>query len=340
MEIGIDSFAAQTVDPDGRPNKTASERINELIEEIVCADRAGVDTFGVGEHHRAEFLDSSPTTILAAGAARTERIRLTSAVTVLSADDPVRVFQRFATLDLISRGRAEIVAGRGSFTEAFPLFGHDVSDYDSLFAEKLELLLAIREHTEVHWSGEHRAPLTGQGVFPRPLQTRLPIWLGTGGTPASFARAGALGLPVMVAVIGGDFRRFRPRVDLYRETGEAAGFPPTQLRVGVHAFGYVGSTAQEARDVFYPGWQRMMTALARERGFPRPSRGGFDAACGPEGPYLVGDAQAVAEKVLYVDEVFGGVDRLTIQMTNTMVSHEEMIRGIDALGKEVKPMVH
>ena len=340
MEIGIDSFAARTIDPDGTPNRSASERVNDLIEEIVRADRAGLDVFGVGEHHRAEFLDASPTTILAAAAARTENIRLTSAVTVLSADDPVRVFQRFATLDLISRGRAEIVAGRGSFTEAFPLFGLALSDYDELFEEKLELLLEIRENPEVHWSGKHRPPLTGQGVFPRPLQARLPIWLGTGGTPGSFVRAGTLGLPVMVAVIGGDFRRFRPLLDLYREAGETAGFSSEQLRVGVHAFGYVGQTAQEARDIFYPGWEHMMSAIGRERGYRPPSRAQFEAACGPGGPYLVGDARSVAERIVYVDEVLGGVERINIQMTNVMVSHEHMLGGIDALGAEVVPLVN
>src|SRR5271165_6583607 len=225
MEIGIDSFAAAIPSPRTGLRPTGAERLQNLVEEIELADQAGVDAFGVGEHHRAEFLDSAPVVILAAAAARTKRIRLSSAVTVLSADDPVRVFQQYATLDLISGGRAEIVAGRGSFIEAFPLFGLDLSDYDSLFAEKLDLLLKIREKTNVHWSGEHRAPLTGQGIYPRPLQNPLPVWLGVGGTPQSFARAGMLGLPLMVAIIGGEPHRFRPLIDLYYEAGKRAGHP-------------------------------------------------------------------------------------------------------------------
>src|SRR5712672_3814317 len=233
MEIGVDSFVAATVDAAGRAIDPA-RHLSELLEAIMLADEVVLDLFGIGEHHRREFLDSAPTMILAAAAARTRNIRLTSAVTVLSAADPVRVFQEFATLDLLSQGRAEIVAGRGSFIESFPLFGLKLEDYDSLFAEKLDLFLKIRENEHVHWSGKHRAALTGQGVYPRPVQNPLPIWLGVGGTPQSFARAGALGLPLMVAIIGGEPRRFRPLIDLYRETGTRHGFAAEQLKGGVH----------------------------------------------------------------------------------------------------------
>ncbi|CAM3819260.1 LLM class flavin-dependent oxidoreductase [Deinococcus frigens] len=340
MQIGIDSFAAVVADPQTGEMLPPADRLSHLLEEIEAADRAGIDVFGIGEHHRPEYLDSAPTLILAAAAARTQRIRLTSAVTVLSADDPVRVFQDFATLDLLSRGRAELVVGRGSFVEAYPLFGLDLHDYDSLFAEKLELLLKIRDETHVHWSGQHRAALTGQGIYPRPLQQKLPIWLGVGGTPQSFVRAGMLGLPLMVAVIGGDFRQFRPLVDLYRQAGARAGFAPEQLQVGVHAFGFVGETNGAAADAFWPGYQRLFTTIGRERGWQPPTREQFDAACGPTGPYLIGDPQAVAEKVRYIDSVLGGVSRLTFQMTNVLLPHAEMLRGIERLGTQVAPLVH
>src|SRR5467141_179614 len=244
MHIGIDSFAAAFTEDS--LSISASDRLQNLIEEIALADKIGLDVFGVGEHHRREFLDSAPPVILAAAAARTRKIRLTSAVTVLSATDPVRIFQEFATLDLLSRGRAEMVVGRGSSIEAFPLFGFRLEDYDSLFAEKLDLLLKIRENEHVHWSGRYRPALTGQGVYPRPVQQPLPIWLGVGGTPQSFARAGALGLPLMVAIIGGEPRRFRPLIDLYRETGRQHGHSVDQLKVGLHMLGYVGDTTQEA----------------------------------------------------------------------------------------------
>src|SRR3989440_3023833 len=252
MEIGVDSFAAAIGD-DGTAGPPA-ERLRDLLEQIEHADEVGLDVFGIGEHHRKEYLDSAPTVILGAAAARTRRIRLTSAVTVLSAADPVRVFQEFATLDLISRGRAEMVVGRGSFIEAFPLFGLNLDDYDSLFAEKLELLLRIRQNEHVRWSGEHRPPLTGQGVYPRPLQDPLPIWVGVGGTPESFARAGVLGLPLMVAIIGGQTRRFRPLVDLYKKAARRAGFSPDKLKVGMHSLGYVAETSQQAADEFFPGY--------------------------------------------------------------------------------------
>src|SRR5437764_11299119 len=262
MQIGIDSCAA-AFDENSRAVNPA-ERLRQLIEQIVHADEVGLDAFWVGVHHRRDFLDSAPAVILGAAAARTQRIRLTSAVTVLSAEDPVRAFQNFATLDLLSRGRAEMIVGRGSSIEAFPLFGFRLEDYDALFAEKLDLLLNIREHEHVQWSGKFRAALTGQGVYPRPLQNPLPIWLGVGGTPQSFARAGALGLPLMVAIIGGEPRRFRPLIDLYRETGKRFGHSPDRMRVGVHALGYVARTTQEATDDFFPGYARAVASVAKE----------------------------------------------------------------------------
>src|SRR5437773_3440636 len=262
MEIGVDSFVAATVDASGRAVDPA-RHLSELLEAIALADEVGLDVFGIGEHHRREFLDSAPTVILAAAAARTRRIRLTSAVTVLSAADPVRVFQEFATLDLLSEGRAEMVVGRGSSIEAFPLFGYRLEDYDSLFAEKLELLLKIRDNEHVTWSGKHRAALSGQGVYPRPMQDPLPIWLGVGGTPASFARAGALGLPLMVAIIGGETRRFRPLIDLYREAGARAGHSPDRLKVGVHSLGYVAATTRPAADDVFPRYAQVGRASCR-----------------------------------------------------------------------------
>ena len=274
MQIGIDSFAA-AYDESSRA-VSPSERLRNLVEQIEHADQVGLDVFGIGEHHRQEYLDAAPAVILGAAAARTRRIRLTSAVTVLSAADPVRVFQQFATLDLLSEGRAEMVVGRGSSIEAFPLFGYRLEDYDSLFAEKLDLLLKIRDHEHVHWSGRHRPALTGQGVYPRPVQNPLPIWLGVGGTPQSFARAGALGLPLMVAIIGGEPRRFRPLIDLYRETGQRYGHSPDVLKVGVHALGYVAETTQEAADEFFPGYARAVTDVGKERGWPPVTRAGFD----------------------------------------------------------------
>jgi len=333
MQIGIDSFAASG------GGISPAERLKNLIAEIELADQAGLDVFGIGEHHRSEYLDSAPAVILAAAASRTKRIRLTSAVTVLSAADPVRVFQQFATLDLISGGRAEIVAGRGSFTEAFPLFGLDLGDYDSLFEEKLELLLKIRAGEKVSWSGRHRPALDGQGVYPRPLQNPLPVWIGVGGTPESFVRAGALGLPLMVAIIGGEPRRFRPLVDLYREAGVKAGHTPEALRVGIHSIGFVGNTDREAADDFYPGYARAFTQIGRERGWPPTTRAHFDAGRGPLGALLVGEPEAVAEKILKVNESLGGLVRLNFQMTVAALSHAKMMRAIELLGSRVAPMV-
>src|SRR5712672_1232348 len=339
MQIGIDSFAAAISDPATGLTLSPVERMHHLLEEIELADRVGLDVFGIGEHHRAEFLDSAPVVILSAAAARTENIRLTSAVTVLSASDPVRVFQEFATLDLISRGRAEIVAGRGSFVESYPLFGLRLEDYDSLFAEKLDLLLAIRENTHVHWSGKHRAPLTGQAVYPRPLQNPLPIWIGVGGTPESFARAGMLGLPLMVAIIGGEPRGFRPLIDLYRKAGRRAGHPAEKLIVGLHSVGFLGDTTKQAADDFYPGYAYTFTEIGKERGWPPTTRAQFDAVRGPTGALLIGDAETVAEKILYDNDVLGGISRITFQMGVSTLPHQKMLRAIEILGTRVAPVV-
>lgn len=339
MQIGIDSFAAAIADPVTGATLSPSDRLRNLIDEIVLADEVGLDVFGIGEHHRAEYLDSAPTIILAAAAARTKRIRLSSAVTVLSAADPVRVFQEFATLDLLSQGRAEIVAGRGSFVEAYPLFGLQLEDYDSLFVEKLDLLLALREETHVRWSGRHRPALTGQGVYPRPLQAQLPIWVGVGGTPASFARAGALGLPLMVAIIGGDPRQFAPLVALYRESGARAGHAPEALKVGLHCIGFVGDTTALAADDFFPGYASAFTKIGRERGWPRATRAQYDAVRGPRGALLIGDPETVAEKILSVNEALGGIARLQFQMTVATLPHDKMMHAIELLGTRLAPLV-
>src|ERR1700720_2786471 len=338
MQIGVDSFVAATVDAAGRAVDPA-RHLSELLEAITLADEVGLDVFGIGEHHRREFLDSAPTMILAAAAARTRRIRLTSAVTVLSAADPVRVFQEFATLDLLSNGRAEIVAGRGSFIEAFPLFGLDLDDYDSLFAEKLDLLLNIREHTHIHWSGKHRAALTGQGVYPRPLQNPLAVWLGVGGTPGSFVRAGMLGLPLMVAIIGGEPHRFRPLIESYREAGRRAGHPAEKLTVGLHSIGFLADTTQQAADDFYPGYAHTFTEIGKERGWPPTTRAQFDAVRGPTGALLIGDAETVAKKILYDNEVLGGISRITFQIGVSTLPHHKMMRAIEILGTQVAPIV-
>lgn len=339
MEIGVDSFVAATIDRKTARAIEPARHLRELLEAIILADEVGLDVFGIGEHHRAEFLDSAPTIILAAAASGTSQIRLTSAVTVLSAADPVRMFQEFATLDLLSNGRAEMVVGRGSFIEAFPLFGLDLNDYDSLFAEKLELLLQIRKQTHVHWSGKHRASLNGEGIFPRPLQDPLPVWLGVGGTPASFARAGALGLPLMVAIIGGEHRRFRPLIDLYREAGLRADHPREQLKVGIHSLGYVAENFTTAADDFFAGYAESFTAIGKERGWPPVTRAHFDAQLGPTGALLVGDPAMVVEKILRVNESLGGVSRLTFQMSVAALPHAKMMRAIEILGTKVRPMV-
>ena len=338
MEIGVDSFAAMFSANNSKAINDV-DAMAQLLDRIVYADKMGLDIFGIGEHHRKGFLDSAPTLILAAAAARTERIRLTSAVMVLSAADPVRVFQSFATLDLISRGRAEMVVGRGSSIEAFPLFGYDLQDYDDLFAEKLDLLLKIRGNEFITWSGKFRPALKNLPVYPRPLQDPIPIWLGVGGTPESFIRAGTLGLPLMVAIIGGETHRFRPLVDLYREAGKKAGHRPDQLKVGMHSLGYVANTTQQALDEFYPGYAEAMTKVGKERGWPPMTRNRFEAQIGPEGALLVGGVDEVAAKILRHANALGGITRLTFQMDTAEVPHEKLMQAIELIGTQIKPLV-
>ena len=338
MKVGIDSFAAVTLDGAGAPIN-APGAMQQLLERIERADEVGLDVFGIGEHHRAEFLDSAPAVILAAAASRTSRIRLSSAVTVLSAADPVRVFQEFATLDLISGGRAEIVAGRGSFSEAFPLFGLDFEDYDSLFSEKLDLLLRIRDEQHLVWKGKHRAPLNGQGIYPRPVQKQLPIWLGVGGTPASFARAGTLGLPLAVAIIGGETHRFAPLVELYRQAGRRAGHTPDKLQVGLHSLGYVAPTGEAATSDYFPGYARTFTRIGKERGWPPVTRAAFNAQTGAKGALLVGSPEEIAQKIARHSQALGGVSRVTFQMDNADLSHEKLLQSIELIGTRVAPLL-
>jgi probable LLM family oxidoreductase len=339
MEVGIDSFAAITAS-DNSERLSSTQVITELLERIEQADSYGLDVFGIGEHHRKEFLDSAPAVILAAAAARTKRIRLTSAVTVLSAADPVRVFQNFATLDLVSQGRAEMVVGRGSFIESFPLFGLNLQDYDDLFAEKIELLLQIRANEVVNWSGQFRPPLKNQSVYPRPLQNPIPIWLGVGGTPESFIRAGMLGLPLMVAIIGGETHRFRPLIDLYRQAGKEAGHSPEKLKVGLHSLGYVANTTEEAIADYYPGYAEMFTRIGKERGWPPVTRAGFESQRGPLGAFLVGSPEEVAAKIIRHSNALGGITRLSFQMDNAGLSHKKLMQAIKLIGKKVKPLVN
>jgi probable LLM family oxidoreductase len=334
MQVGIDSFAAWD---DAGMSVSPSERLRKLVKQIEYADQIGLDVFGIGEHHRREFLDSAPAVILAAAAARTQRIRLNSAVTVLSAADPVRVFQEFATLDLLSQGRAEMVVGRGSSIEAFPLFGFRLEEYDSLFEEKLDLLLNIRDNEHVYWSGKYRPRLDGQGVYPRPLQNPLPIWRGVGGTPESFVRAGSLGLPLMVAIIGGETRRFRPLIDLYREAGRQAGHSPDKLKVGIHSLGYIAESTQEAVNDFFPGYAHTMTEIGKERGWPRMTRGSFDAQRNSQGALLVGDPEEVVEKIIRHSKALGGISRITFMMNPASLPHAKLMRATKLIGTRVAP---
>ena len=336
MQIGVDSFVATAK---GGPTGDAT-RVQELLEQIELADQVGLDVFGIGEHHRPDYVSSAPAVLLAAAAARTTRIRLASAVTVLSSDDPVRVFQQFATVDLISQGRAEIIVGRGSFIESYPLFGYDLDDYDALFAEKLDLLLKIRGETQVHWSGRHRAALVGQGVYPRPLQNPLPIWIGVGGTPESVVRAARLGLPLMVAIIGGQPAQFRGLIDLYRETRRRADPAAEPLAVGIHFIGFLADTTSQAQETFWPAYRDAFGRIGRERGWPPPIRAQFDAQCSPAGALLVGDSEAVAKKILAEYESLGGFSRTTILLDNRVLTHREILRAIELLGTRVAPLVN
>ena len=338
IELGIYSFGEATPDPRSGEVISAQERLGRLLEEIELADRVGLDVFGVGEHHRAEFVVSSPAVVLAAAAARTKRIRLTSAVTVLSSDDPVRVFQDFATLDLISGGRAEIMAGRGSFTESFPLFGYDLADYDSLFEAKLELLLRIREGVRVTWPGGHRPAIDNLPVYPRPLQDPLPVWIAVGGNPESVVRAGSLGLPLALAIIGGEPRRFVPLVDLYRRAARAAGHDPAMLAVSINSHGLIEEDSQRAADDAFAAYSYVMAKIGRERGWAPPTRAQFDAERGPGGANLVGTPDEVAAKILYEHELFG-LRRFLIQMSVGTLPHETVLRSIELFGTKVAPLV-
>lgn len=336
MEIGIDSFAS------GKIQKAVdgADILEDLLTRIEQADQAGLSVFGIGEHHRREFFDSAPAVILAAAAARTQQIKLSSAVTVLSAADPVRVFQEFATLDLISRGRAELVVGRGSFTESFPLFGFNLQDYDTLFLEKLELFLQIQNNETVNWSGKFRAPLVNQTIYPRPFQDQMPLWIGVGGTPASFVRAGTLGIPLMIAIIGGEPRRFRGLVDLYKEAGRQAGHSPEKLNVGIHCLGYVGTSSSKALADFYPGYAEAFTKIGKERGWPPITPAHFNAQVGKYGALTVGEPEEVAEKILQFSEDLGGISRLTFQMDSAGLTHSQLMESIELIGKKVIPLIN
>lgn len=338
MELGIYSFGEATPDPETGRTITAHERVQRLLDEIELADKVGLDVYGLGEHHRREFVVSAPAVVLSAAAARTNRIRLTSAVSVISSDDPVRVFQNFATLDLVSNGRAEIMAGRGSFTESFPLFGYDLADYDDLFEEKLDLLLKIRQSERVTWQGTHRAPIEDLPVFPRPVQDPLPLWIAVGGHPESVVRAGRLGLPLALAIIGGEPRRFVPLVDLYREAGRRAGHDPAKLRVSINSHGLVGDDSKRAAEDAYNAYSYVMAKIGRERGWPPPTREKFETERGPLGANLVGTPEEVAAKILYEHQLFG-LDRFLIQLSVGTLPHEKVLRAIELFGTKVAPIV-
>jgi len=338
MELGITTFAERLPDPATGRTISPHQRMRDLLEEIELADQVGLEVFGVGEHHRPDFVVSAPAVALAASAARTRRIRLASAVTVLSSDDPVRVFQQFATLDLLSDGRAEIWAGRGSFTESFPLFGYDLEDYDELFAEKLDLLLAIRASERVTWSGRHRPALVDAEVHPRPLQDPLPVWVAVGGTPQSVVRAGLLGLPLALAIIGGAPARFAPLVDLFREAATHGGHDPAALPVGVHSHGYVAEGSKQAADEFFPSYAAAMTRIGRERGWPPMTRPAYEGLRGPGGALLVGSPEEVAEKVLEQHRLFG-LDRFLLHVSVGTLPHAQVLRSIELFGTEVAPLV-
>ena len=340
MEIGIHTFASADFKDENGELISNSQALEELLERIEYADKIGIDEVGIGEHHRKEFLDSAAHIILSAAAARTKNIRLTSAVTVLSVSDPVRVFQNFATLDLISNGRAEIIAGRGSFTESYPLFAYNMHDYNALYAEKLDLLLNIRDNEVVNWAGKFRPDLVEQAVYPRPIQEPLPIWVGVGGTPESFVRAGVLGLPLMIAIIGGETHRFAPLVELYRNAGEKAGHDPEKLKVGVHSLGYVAETREQAIKEFFPGYAEMFTKIGRERGWPPVTMSHFESQIGPTGALVVGNVEEVAEKVLRHSEALGGLSRFSFQLDVAGLSHQQLMKSIELIGTKVSPLIN
>jgi probable LLM family oxidoreductase len=338
MEIGIYTFGETTADPATGKTITIAQRTREMLEQAELADQVGLDVYGVGEHHRPDFAVSSPAVVLAAIAARTKRIRLTSAVTVLSSDDPVRVFQDFATVDLISNGRAEIMAGRGSFIESFPLFGYDLAHYDSLFAEKLDLLLKLREDARITWTGKHRPAIEDLGVYPRSVQNPLPVWIAVGGTPQSVVRAGKLGLPLAVAIIGGAPEQFAPLVQLYRETGLQAGHSPDALKVSINSHAFLAESSGEAADAFFPSYADVMTRIGAERGWPPTTRQQFELLRGPRGALLVGSPQEVVDKILFQHRIFKN-DRFLLQLSVGSMPHDKMMKAIELLGTVVAPAV-
>lgn len=338
FQLGVSSFADTRADPTTGKTISSEQRLANLLEEIELADKVGLDVFGVGEHHRPDFAASTPAVILAAAAARTRNIRLTSAVTVLSTDDPVRVFQEFATVDLISNGRAELTVGRGSFTESYPLFGYDLADYDELAGEKLELLLKVRDNEHVTWSGKFRAPIDGRGVYPRPKQDPLPVWIGVGGNPDSVARAGRLGLPLVVAIIGGAPARFAPLIDYYRENAAAAGHDPATLPVAINSHTYIADESRRAADEFFGPYSQMMNRIGRERGWSPMERNQYEGLRSPMGALLVGSPDEVIEKILYEHELFQH-DRFVAQMGVGPQPHEQVLKAIELLGTKVAPVV-
>lgn len=338
FEIGLYSFAELTPDPLTGEIISPAQRIKNLLESVDLAEQVGLDVFALGEHHRPDFLSSSPAVILAAAARQTESIRLSSAVTVLSSDDPVRVFQDFASLDLISNGRAEIMAGRGSFTESFPLFGYDLRDYDALFSEKLELLLQLRESERITWTGKHRPALDNQGVYPRPVQNPLPVWIAVGGNPGSVVRAAALGLPLAVAIIGGLPEKFVPMVELYRESVLRAGHDLSKLKVSINSHGFIADDSQQAIEEAFPSFQLVMNKIGKERGWPPMTREQFDASCTLRGANFIGSPDQIIEKILFQHELFGH-QRLLLQLGIGTMPHEKIMHAIELLGTKVAPVV-
>ena len=338
IQIGIDSFAANNSETPNADINT--QAMDELLTQLEYADEKGVQLFGLGEHHRKEYLDSAPTVILGAAAARTKNIRLTSAVTVLSAADPVRVFQNHATLDILSHGRAEMIVGRGSFSEAFPLFGYSFNDYDDIFIEKIDLLLKIRKQETISWKGKFRPELVDQAVYPRPVQKELPIWIGVGGTPASCVRAGTLGLPLMIAIIGGETHRFNYQTAIYRKAGIAAGHNEQDLKVGIHSLGYVADTTEEALNDFFPGYAKVFSKIGQERGWSPVTKEHFLMQTGPMGALVVGSPEDVVKKILRHSNALGGLSRFTFQMNVAQLSHKKMMKSIQLIGTKVIPMLN
>jgi len=339
MQLGLYSFAENTADPETGVVQAPAERLKDLLEEIELADQLGLDFYGLGEHHRPDFTASAPVTILAAAAARTKNIRLSTAVTVLSSDDPIRVYQQFSTLDLLSNGRAEIMAGRGSFVESFPLFGYDLNDYDTLFEEKLEELLAIRKGGKVNWPGStHTKPIPGIEIYPKPVQDPLPLWIAVGGTPNSVARAAYHGLPLMIAIIGGYPKQFQPFVELYRATADKAGHDAAKLPVGISSHGFIAETSQEAIDIAFPAHHAAMSRIGKERGWRPGGRPEFEAGTKPEGAYFMGSPQQVIDKILMQHEWFKH-DRFGLQLSVGTLPHDKVMKAIELFGTVVKPAI-